>query len=267
MYNKEIKIAIIGAGHMGGAIMESAIKAGYTNISVCDKNEKTLNKLRAEGITCTASGVEAISDANVIILAVKPNILEAVANEIRESIPKESVVISVCAGVSVERLKALFGHKKLLRVMPNMLIKVGEGMCVLCESEDVCADEFESAKAFIASFSNVAVLPEKLIDTVTGLSGSGPAYAYMLIEGMRQSGIRNGLDEESAKLLAAQTVLGAAKTVLEGNDSPAELIDRICTPNGTTIEAVKVFENSNLYGIIDEAIGACIRRSKELSHE
>lgn len=267
MHDNNKKITVIGAGHMGYAIVHAAIRSGYKNLTVYEKNEQTLLRLNEKGIDCCQSGVQAIKAAEIIILAVKPNILSAVADEIADAISDETVIVSVCAGVSVSSLQQMFRHKKTLRVMPNNLLKVNAGMCVICQSDEISSGELDYIKDFFSAGGKVEILPESLIDTVTGISGSGPAYAYMLIEGMIRAGIRNGLDEESAKILASQTVLGAAKTVLEGGTSPAELITQICTPNGTTIEAVKVFEECGLYNIIDKAIAACINRSKELSHQ
>lgn len=259
------KIAVIGGGNMGGAIVYGMLGAGYKNIVVADRNEATLEKVRGWGASATDNNLEAVKDAEIIILAVKPNIAGAVADEIKGKICEKAIIVSICAGLTVATLKEMFGHKKIVRVMPNTPVTVGEGMCVVCESEDVSAEEFDYIKAIFASFGKALVLPESLIDTVIGVSGSGPAYAFMFIDGMVRAGVKNGLDYETAKIMAAQTVLGAAKMVLESDLTPDRLKVNVCSPGGTTIEAVKSFEEDDLYGVIDKAMVACIAKSKKMS--
>lgn len=259
------KIAVIGGGNMGGAIVYGMLGAGYKDVIVADRSEATLEKVRAWDASATDNNAEAVKDADIIILAVKPNIAGAVADEIKSEIGEDAVIVSICAGLTVATLKEMFGHNKVVRVMPNTPVTVGEGMCVVCESEDVSAEEFDYIKAIFASFGKALVLPESLIDTVIGVSGSGPAYAFMFIDGMVKSGIKNGLDYETAKIMAAQTVLGAAKMVLESELTPDQLKVNVCSPGGTTIEAVKSFEEDDLYGVIDKAMAACIAKSKKMS--
>lgn len=259
------KIAVIGAGNMGGAIVCRMLRAGYENVVVAARSEATLEKVRAWGASATDNNLEAVNDAEIIILAVKPNIAGAVADEIKGEISENAIIVSVCAGLTVASLKELFDHEKVVRVMPNTPVTVGEGMCVVCESDDVSAEEFDYIKAIFSSFGKVLVLPESLIDTVIGVSGSGPAYAFMFIDGMVRSGVKNGLDYETAKIMAAQTVLGAAKMVLESGLTPDQLKVNVCSPGGTTIEAVRSFEEDDLYGTVDRAMAACIAKSKKMS--
>lgn len=259
------RIAVIGGGNMGGAIVYGMLGAGYKDVIVADRNDVTLEKVRSWGADATSSNIEAIKGADIIILAVKPNIAGAVADEIKGELSQNAIIVSICAGKTVLALKEMFGHDKVVRVMPNTPVTVGEGMCVVCESDDVSAEEFDYIKAIFSSFGKALVLPESLIDTVIGVSGSGPAYAFMFIDGMVKSGVANGLDYETAKVMAAQTVLGAAKMVLESELTPDQLKVNVCSPGGTTIEAVHSFEEDDLYGVIDRAMAACIAKSKKMS--
>lgn len=259
------KIAVIGGGNMGGAIVYGMLRAGYETVTVADRNEAILEKVRSWGANATDNNIDAIQDADIIILAVKPNIASSVADEIKGELSQNAIIVSICAGKTVASLKEMFEHEKVVRVMPNTPVTVGEGMCVVCESDDVSAEEFDYIKTIFSSFGKSLVLPESLIDTVIGVSGSGPAYAFMFIDGMVKSGVANGLDYDTAKIMAAQTVLGAAKMVLESDLTPDQLKVNVCSPGGTTIEAVHSFEEDDLYGIIDKAMAACIAKSKKMS--
>lgn len=263
----EKKITVIGTGNMGGAIARGLICAGYENISVSDKSEHILKRLSEVGAKVYQSNIDAVKNADIIIIATKPAIAPLVANEIKDIISKETVIVSICAGIKISKLTDIFGTDKIIRIMPNTPVTVGEGMCAVCSSDVVSRSQTEEVIKMFSSFGMTVTVKEEDMDAVTGISGSGPAYAYMLIEGMIRAGKSNGLDDDTAKLLAAQTVLGAAKTVLESKISPEQLKQNVCSPNGTTIEAVKVFEESDLYGTIEKAISACIRRSKELGRE
>ncbi len=265
------KIAFLGAGNMGRAIALGMLASGKfeaKNIVAADKAEVCRSILAEKGVLTYESASDAVKGADIIILAVKPNGLEALSLEINGLIKDGAILVSICAGKTIATLEKLFGSdKKIVRVMPNTPATVGEGMSALCQNENVTADELDEIKDIFSSFGYAEVVSEEMIHTVIGVSGSGPAYAFMFIDAMAKAGVKHGMSEEQAKKFAAQTVLGAAKMVLESDISPEQLKINVCSPGGTTIEAVKVFDERDLVGIVEEAMTACIDKSKKMSAE
>lgn len=264
-----MKLAALGFGHMGSAIAEGAISAGILppeDIIAADFSEQALEKASRLGIITTKKPSEAVKDAQIILLAVKPNNLEDLAKEVSANIPKGAIIVSICAGKRLETLSALFGSEaKLIRVMPNTPALVGEGMSALCKSSAVSEKELQTVRNIFSSFGKTAVLPEEMFDTVTAVSGSGPAYVYAFIEALAEYAEERGMSREDAKTFAAQTTLGAAKMVLSGGESPTKLKQNICTPGGTTVEAVKILDNCGFAKIIKDAAAACEEKSKFLA--
>lgn len=256
---------------MGRAIVLGMLASGKyeaKDIAAADKAEACRTILSEKGVKTHESASDAAKDADIIILAVKPNGLEALSQEICGCIKDGAVLVSICAGKTIKTLEALFGEdKKIVRVMPNTPATVGEGMSALCPNENVTSDELGEVVAVFSSFGYAEVVTEEMIHTVIGVSGSGPAYAFMFIDAMAKAGVKHGMSEDQAKKFAAQTVLGAAKMVLESDISPEQLKINVCSPGGTTIEAVKVFEDRDLEGIVSEAMDACIDKSKKMSAE
>lgn len=267
MNNK--KIALLGAGNMGRAIVLGMLASGkYTaeNISAADKAEVCRNILADKGVATFEHSADAANGADIVIMATKPNGLETLASEMKASIKEGAVLVSICAGKTIASLEALFGEdKKIVRVMPNTPAMVGEGMSALCANKNVLSKELDEIVAIFSSFGYAEVVEEDLIHTVTGVSGSGPAYAFMFIDCLAKAVVDHGMTEEQAKKFAAQTVLGAAKMVLESDVSPKQLKINVCSPGGTTIEAVKVFEECDLEGIVKKAVTACIEKSKKMA--
>lgn len=265
------KIALLGAGNMGRAIVLGMLASGkYSpdNIAAADKAEPCRQILISNGISAFESSAEATKGADIIILATKPNGLEALADEMRYCIKDGAVLVSICAGKTIASLEALFGSdKKIVRVMPNTPAMVGEGMSALCANSNVTQTELGEVCDIFSSFGHTEVVDEDMIHTVIGISGSGPAYAFMFIDCLAKAGAEHGMSEEQAKKFAAQTVLGAAKMVLESDISPEQLKINVCSPGGTTIEAVKVFEECDLEGIVKKAVTACIDKSKWMSKQ
>ncbi len=263
------KIALIGAGNMGYAILMGIIKSGCcekSNIVAADKSEECRKRAASEGVLATPDPAVAVSGASLVILAVKPNAFDSLAVQIRGAIRPGAVIVSILAGKTIFELEAGLGEdKKIIRVMPNTPALVGCGMSGLCKNKNASGAEMEKVLEIFGSFGRAAEVDESLMDIVTGISGSGPAYAFMFIDGMMRAGIKRGMSGADAKLFAAQTVLGAAKMVLESEDSPEQLKINVCSPGGTTIEAVRVFEENDLYGIIDRAIDACVEKSRLMS--
>ncbi len=269
MNNK--KIAFLGAGNMGRAIVLGMLASGKynpCNIVAADKAEVCKKLLEDKGVQTFEASKDATSGADIIVLAVKPYGLEALSEEIKDQIKDTAVIVSICAGKTISTLESIFGSdKKIVRVMPNTPATVGEGMSALCANANVSSKELNEIVDIFSSFGYAEVVPEEMIHTVIGVSGSGPAYAFMFIDAMAKAGVKHGMSEEQAKRFAAQTVLGAAKMVLESDVSPDQLKINVCSPGGTTIEAVKVFEDRDLYGIVEKAMDACIDKSKKMSAE
>lgn len=263
------KLSIIGAGNMGFAILSGIIKSGICRpkeISVADKSEPCRKRAENLGANVFESAAEAVSGAEYVILAVKPQGFGDISREVATSLKKEAVITSILAGKRIETYEAAFGsNSKIIRVMPNTPAMAGMGMSGLCRNANVSDDEFWFILSVFSSFGAAREVPEELMDTVTGISGSGPAYVYMFISGLIKAAVKNGMSEEDAKVFAVQTVLGSAKLAMESEDSPEQLKIKVCSPGGTTIEAVKVFEECGLEDIIVKAVDACINRSKELS--
>lgn len=263
------KAAIIGCGNMGYALLCGIIKTekyGLNEITVSDKSEFCLERAAALGVNIAESPKAAAEGAELVILAVKPNALEGLANELAGSIGDNAVIASILAGKTISTLEGYFGSKaKIIRIMPNTPALVGEGMSGVCANANVSAEDLDNMLDILCGFGKAKAVNESLMDAVTGISGSGPAYAFMFIDGLMKAGVNNGMSENDAKVYAAQTVLGAAKMVLESDISPEQLKINVCSPGGTTIEAVKVFEERGLYEIIEEAVGACVQKSKLMS--
>ncbi len=264
-----MKIGFIGGGNMASAIIGGNIKAGLfspSDIYVTDVDEKALKKYENDGINCGTDYSVALL-ADIIVLAVKPFILPKVLKAIKdEKNIKDKVFASIAAGVSVAQIKDMLGFDaKVVRIMPNTPALVLEGMCVLTDNyAPANLEEFETVKRVFSAIGKTAVMPESLISAVTSVSGSGPAYVYMMIEAMADAGVRGGLSRSDATLLAAQTVFGSAKMVLETEKHPGELKDMVCSPKGTTIEAVAELEAKGFRSSLISAIEKCREKAENM---
>ena len=266
---KTFTVGFIGAGNMATAIIEGsiskkAIPAG--NVCVYDIDSVKLNAMKQKlGVQIASSLTELMESTDIIVLAVKPNIIGAVLQDIKEIIGNKAVV-SIAAGWSADRLKAVIGaDKKVLRLMPNTPLMVGEGMTVFEVPHSVSDDEYAFIENIFSSIGLVEQAPEKLMDAVTAVSGSGPAYVFLFIEALADAGVLCGLPRAQALKLASQTVLGAAKMVLETGSHPGALKDAVCSPGGTTIEAVKSLENDGLRAAVINAAEKCAIKSRSMS--
>ena len=262
-------VAFIGAGNMAAALIRSAITRGGrdpSSIGATDVRAQALNELvQQHGIHGFSSNVEACGWADVIVLAVKPQVMPNVLREIGPACAGK-LVISIAAGLSIARLsELLLGHTRVVRAMPNTPAMVGEGATAFAGAPGASAADLETAEALLKTTGLVVRTDEKLMDAVTGLSGSGPAYAFIAIEALSDAGVRAGLAREVATQLAAQTLLGAAKLVLETGEHPGKLKDMVTSPGGTTIAAVAVLEASGFRHALMSAVAAAVARSKELA--
>jgi pyrroline-5-carboxylate reductase len=264
------KIGFIGCGNMGQAMMGGIINSKLVtpeNLIVSDKNEKSLNYVSEKyGIGTTTDNKEISAAVDILVLAVKPNIYAPVINEIKDIVKQDTIIVSIAAGKTISDIENSFGRKiKLVRVMPNTPALVGEGMAALCPNENVNDDEIKYIIDIFESFGKVEILSEKLIDAVIAVSGSSPAYVFMFIEAMADAAVLQGMPRDKAYRMAAQAVLGSAKMVLETGKHPGELKDMVCSPGGTTIEAVDVLEEKGFRSAVMSAMKSCAEKSRLMS--
>ena len=256
---------------MAEAILSKALSGEIVakeNVSVFDISKNRLNYLSAKySISIYDTAVEAVENADIILFAVKPQHFAEAASMCEGSLNGKAVV-SIMAGITLEQLKNTF-HKscRIARVMPNTPALVAEGMSMLCTENDLKDSETEFLKSLLETMGKYELLSEKYIDAFIGIAGSSPAYVYMFIEAMADAGVLNGLPREAAYRLASQSVLGAAKMVMETGMHPGTLKDMVCSPGGTTIEAVESLENDGFRGTVINAVNACTEKSKYLSRK
>ena len=269
-------VMLIGGGRMGRAMAQGMIRGGVLSaerLCVIDRNPQS-RTWWAENVpgAVIAAPTEMEQppggDATIAILAVKPNHLEqviATARNRQDDFWKRMLVVSVAAGVSLDRLTTWSGSRRVARVMPNTPSLVGAGASAYCCAEDVDAADEQDLRTVLDSFGTSAAVPEYQMDAVTGLSGSGPAYVFMFIEALADGGVLAGLPRATAMQMAVQTVLGAAKMVAETGDHPGVLKDAVASPGGTTIAAIRALEHNAFRGTIIDAVMASATRSREIS--
>ncbi|MBQ4378926.1 MAG: pyrroline-5-carboxylate reductase [Treponema sp.] len=255
-------ISCIGTGAMGGAIMRAVCKKfDVSQIKVTDKNTEMGKKFASEnGCTFVPTNKEVLK-SKYIFLAVKPQFLGDVFSEIKNEISSDSVLISMAAGVKLEKLQNFAPKARFVRMMPNVCAQIGEAMTALTKSDSVSDEEFNEVKEILGSAGKVEVVPEKLMDCVTAVSGSGPAFVFMFIEALADAAVRCGMPRSQAYTYAAQTVYGSAGMVLKSETHPAVLKDMVCSPAGTTIEGVAALEKNNFRNAVIEAVTAANDRS------
>lgn len=261
-----MKFGFIGTGNMGSAIIEGMIKKYRPfDIMISDKNREVSRAACEKYGTMSAESNIEVTNCDFLFLCVKPNVLFDVIDEIKESVTERTTVISIVAGKSIKSIEEAFGKSiGIVRVMPNTPALVGEGMSAICKNEYVSQDNLDTVMDVFASFGIAEEIPENLMDVVTGVSGSSPAYVFMMIEAMADAAVLGGMPRDKAYTFAAQAVLGSAKMVLETNKHPGELKDMVCSPGGTTIEAVAELEKTGFRSSMIEAITKCIEKSRRL---
>ncbi len=257
-----MKVGLIGCGNMAKAIIEGFINTGtykpeeiIASDRIRDALDYAANRL---GIHTTTNNSELVLESELIIIAVKPQVIESVISEISDVVSEQKLVISIVAGQTIKRIEELFGRDiKLIRTMPNTPAFVGAGMTAVCSNGNVTATELEFACRLLSSFGKAEVVPEKLMDAVVAVSGSAPAYVAMMVEAMADAAVLEGMPRDQAYRFAEQAVYGTAKLLSEKNIHPAILKDMVCSPAGTTIEAVRVLEERGFRSSIIEAMKAC----------
>lgn len=262
-------LGFIGCGNMAQAMLKGILgKKLYSpdSIIVSRRSKEALAEIGKElSVNVTTDNREVAEKAEVLVLAVKPFQFETVIREIREVVRDDTLVISIAAGQTMRQIEQLFGRGiRLVRSMPNTPALVLEGAAGVCFNDQVTPEDRKTVMDIFSSFGIAHEVPESLIDTVIGVSGSSPAYVFMFIEAMADAAVADGMPRAQAYELAAQSVLGSAKMVLETGKHPGELKDMVCSPAGTTIEAVRVLEREGFRSAVIEAIKACVKKSKEM---
>lgn len=262
------KIGIIGTGNMGYPMLSGAVKAfGVENVTFYEKNnEKTQYVINQTGCKTSASISELVADCSCVLLAVKPQFLDEVLEEVKKTFTIDKLIISICAGRTIAYLQEKLGdNTRIVRAMPNLPASVGEGMTAVTYSHDDFTEEEKSIPdGLFNAVGKYVIIPEKLINASVCANGSSPAYIFMLIEALADGVVKYGIPRKTAYELVAQTVLGSAKMVLETGIHPGELKDMVCSPGGTTIEGVSALEEYGFRNSIIKACDACYEKNNNI---
>lgn len=268
MNNKTI--CFIGAGKMASAIIKGLLNSktfDKEHIIAVEVNENAAKKATEDfGIKTMTDAKEAVKQANIILIATKPFVVPDVLETIKDCITKDQLIISIAAGITFEKLeKSLGTDKKIIRVMPNTPALVECGMSAICKNKSAADEDLDIVKNIFSKIGKVISCQEKDIDAITGVSGSGPAFYYYIIDKIAKAGEKLGLDYKTALLLSSQTALGAAKMIQETGTSPEDLITAVTTPGGTTAEGNKVLNESNITDILFETVRKTAEKSAQMS--
>jgi pyrroline-5-carboxylate reductase len=268
--NSKKKVAMLGAGKMGSILLKSFLQDGL--LSPAQTWATTAHPERARllkdklKIHAGTNNSEAVRDADIIFLCVKPQVVAEVAREIRPLVNPKQLVISVAASVPTEMIeRGLEKEIPVVRAMPNTPCVLGAGMTALCKGKFASNQHLDLATKFFDAVGRTVIVDEKHMDAVTGLSASGPAYIYIILESLAEAGVKVGLPRDIATLLAAQTTMGAARVVLETGDHPALLKDAVTTPAGCTIDGIMELEEGKLRVTLIKAVVKAVQRAKELA--
>ena len=263
-----MKLAILGMGKMGEAVAQGLRRGELRGLSIrgTTRSEESAQAVRKRlNIPCDSANGAAVEQSEIVLLSVKPHQAEKVLREIAPRLTRDHLLISICASLTTTQLTSWSGGKAaVIRAMPNTPCLIGQGMTVFCGSSSAKAKHFELAGQIFDPLGKTAVVEESLMDGVTGLSGCGPAYVYLIIEALSEAGVKVGLPRDTATLLAAQTLLGSAQMVLERGVHPAALKDEVTTPAGCTIDGLMALEEGKLRVTLIKAVLAAAKRSKTL---
>ena len=261
------KVGFIGCGNMASAIIGGLIKntpVTPNQIIAADAFEAAITRAKDNfGISVTTDNKTVATNCEILFLSVKPQYYETVISEIKDVLSPDQVIVTIAPGKTLSWLAERLGSNiKIVRTMPNTPALVGEGITGVCKNELVTDDEFEHVMSLISGFGLAEAIPESLMDVCVSVSGSSPAYVFMFIEAMADAAVHDGMPRAQAYRFAAQAVLGSAKMVLETGKHPGELKDMVCSPAGTTIEAVRVLEEKGFRGAVMDAMKACTAKAK-----
>lgn len=264
-----MKIGFIGCGNMGQAMLWGMLNSGRIKTSDVIVSTKTLasrvNLNKKYGVEVAERNAEVAMVSDVIILAVKPQYYEEIISEIKGAMWDDKILVSIAPGKSLAWLEEKVGKRvKIIRTMPNTPSMVKEGMTGVCGNDLVTATEMDMVCKLFNTFSKTEIVTEQNMDVVTAVSGSSPAYVFMFIEAMADAAVEGGMPRQQAYTFAAQAVLGSAKMVLETDMHPGELKDMVCSPGGTTIQAIHVLEEKGMRAAVMDAMKACIDKSRNM---
>lgn len=265
-----MNIGFIGCGNMGQSMVGGIVSsdaADSKNVMVCDHHDEKLNLVKEKyGVLVSKDSKEIAKFSDVLILAVKPNAYENTIKNIKDDVKSSVIIVSIGAGISIDFIEKRFERKiKVVRVMPNTPALIGEAMSAICPNAEVKKEELDSVIKIFESFGKAEVVPEKLMSVVTAVSGSSPAFVYMFIEALADGAVMYGMPRDKAYKFAAQSVLGSAKMVLETGKHPGILKDDVCSPSGTTIDAVYSLEKNNFRGTVMDAVKVCTEKALKMS--
>jgi pyrroline-5-carboxylate reductase len=263
------EIGVIGAGNIGSAFLKSLLKIYRKDqLTFTNRTSRKIERLEAEtGIRALGSNAELAEQSKIIVLAVKPQVYNTVLNDIKDHIDDSKIIISIAAGVTIKMVsERLGGHKRIVRCMPNTPAIIGEGMTGVCYDAKLFDEtEKQTIETFFESFGMMEIVPEDLMNAVTCISGSSPAYIYMFIEALADAAVKYGMPRDIAYRMAAKSVEGSAKMVLLSGKHPGELKDNVCSPGGTTIVAVAVLEEYGMRNAVIKASDACYQKCLEMA--
>ncbi|QIB68864.1 pyrroline-5-carboxylate reductase [Aminipila butyrica] len=265
-----MRVGFIGAGNMGGAILRGCLASGQvlpTEVCVCGRSPEKLEALCQElGVQSCGSIRELVESSQVIMLGVKPNMFPEVLPQVAEAYSSDKVLVSMAAGITMASIgEGVSQSAKIIRVMPNTPAAVGEAMTSVSRNPQVNDEEFAEILELFQSIGRAEEVKEELIHCVIGVSGSSPAYTYMYIDALAEAAVKNGMEKEQALVFAAQSVLGAAKMVLETGVDPVQLRINVCSPGGTTIEAVERLQHLGFAEVVQSGFQAAVDKSRKMS--
>lgn len=264
-----MKIGFIGTGNMATAMIKGILKGNICNPSQIigsDRNKEALEKKKADlGISMTDDNKEVVLNSDIIFLSVKPQVMSSVLEEIKDAVSDEKIIVSIAAGIRLKTYEEKLGDRKIVRVMPNTPCLVGEMAAGFSPNKNVTEQEAKMIRTVLGSSGKAYQVEEDLLDAITGLSGSGPAFVARIIEWFAKAGVKNNIPEDIAYELTLKTFIGTAKLLEETKMSPEELITMVSSPNGVTIKGREVLEGSDAEKIIEETITTANKRSVELS--
>ncbi|MCR6516347.1 pyrroline-5-carboxylate reductase [Clostridium sp. LY3-2] len=263
------KIGFIGCGNMGSSMLGGLIDKEFLskeNFFVSAKSEESKKRLEEKfGVNVRSKNIDVVKESDVIVLAVKPYMYEKVIKEVKDFIRKDQIIVSIAAGIDIKDLENWIGEDfKIVKTMPNTPALVGEAMSAVCPNKNIKEEELKYIMSMFEAFGECVVLEEKDFHAFIALCGSSPAYVFMFIEAMADGAVKLGIPRDKAYKMAAQSVLGSAKMVLETKEHPGVLKDMVCSPGGTTIEAVAELENNNFRSTVIKAMDSCANKSKNM---
>lgn len=268
--NRRESIAVLGAGKMGGAILAALTKAGNSRLAdiraTVQHAHRAATVSKQLGIKITTDNSVAVRNADIVLLCVKPTYVRSVLQEVRSELREDALLISIASAVTTQAIESALGrHLAVVRAMPNTACRIGKGMTALCAGRFAGAEHLAEASELFALMGRTAEVEESMMDAITGLSASGPAFIYTILEALAEGGIRVGLPRELATTLAAQAALGAASMVLETGQHPAILKSEVTTPGGCTVEGLLELETGSIRATLIRAIDTTTRKASTLA--